>query len=317
LRRHYVYEDPEKGKFAVLTDIAQGLRKDAVGRINKASQQIDALQDLLKNGQETSIDVSGGFGNVTNLGRTPLLASERARVLPRLTNARAQLSSEEAGLRAIENRIADAEKFAGTPMFKKAVTSDPVVDPAIKVLSLSNVTKRELKTKEVKTERPLTSDEKLAFVTTEFIKKGGVLTPTILSDLKTSTKSNVEVYYVDGVTFVQINGGAAMAFDRRKALTAGLSTIQSKEAYQKNLTTAARIGFNNLSDIDKNTLAEGHGLHGDKNSITGKKFPLTEIINARSNDFLLGKQASEETLVIPKTSPTGVPSSLSRFKIEQ
>lgn len=308
-----LYEDTEKGIYRVLDDVAEGLKIDARGKINNTTQQIDALQDLLKNGRETAIDMAGGFG--TGSVPIPLLASERAKLVPQLTNLKTRLGSEEQSLRAIEDKITAAEKYAGTPLLKKAPTGDPVVKSTIKILELPSIIQRELKRVETKTERPLTSDEKLSFMTKEFIKKGGIFTPKLLKEIKDSTKSDVQVYVVDGVTFVTIDGSAPMAFDRKKPLTAGLSKVQSQERYSAALTLAANVGMNGLLPADKATLAELNTLYGDKNSITGARIPLADAVNARRRDLGLGQMAAAETFIA--TSKTGVPSSLSRFKIEQ
>ena len=310
-----LYEDTEKGVYQVLDDVAAGLKKEATSKINNTTQQIDALQDLLKNGrlpENLSVD-TGGFATIPNVSRTPIPSSERAVLIPQLTNLKTRLGSEEQSLRAIEDKITAAENYAGTPLLKKAPTGDPVVKSTIKILELPSIIQRELKRVETKTERPLTSDEKVAFMTKEFIKKGGIFTPKLLQEVKDSTKSDVQVYVVDGVTFVTINGSAPMAFDRKKPLTAGLSKVQSQERYSAALTLVANVGMNGLLPADKATLAELHSLYGDKNSITGARFPLADAINARSRDLGLGKAAAAETIITP--SKTGVPASL-RFDIK-
>ena len=112
-----VSANTETKTFDYLDDIAAKKLKTQQDSINKTTNEIAAIENLIKNGREVSIDMSGGFG--TGSAPIPLTTSERAKVIPELTNAKARLASQEADLKSIETRIAAAEKFAGTPLLKK------------------------------------------------------------------------------------------------------------------------------------------------------------------------------------------------------
>ena len=313
-----VYPDTEKNRFEVLNDVANDLRKKQQKIIGETKTNISELQNLLDKGrQDVSMQVldTGVAMPIPNIGKTPLTDSQRAKTLPQLTNARAQLALQESGLKAIETNIAAAEKFAGTPLTQKAV--DPVVDPAIKVLSLPSIVKRELKSVEVKTERPLTSDEKLSFITKDFITRGGILTPKILSELKDSTKSDIQVFDVDGITVLKVGDGQAQMFDRKKPISAALGRARDQQNYQKALTLAANVGIRNMSSDDRNILAELHGAFGrTSKDISGieSRDTLEQAVGVRARDMGLGSQSSAQVFNAPKA---GVPYYLSRFIVEK
>lgn len=302
-----VYPDTEKKKFEVLNDVANRLRNDQQKIIGETKTKISELQNLLDKGrQDVSMQVldTGVAMPIPNIGKTPLTDSERAKALPQLTNAKAKLALQEAGLKDIETNIAAAEKFAGTPLTQKAI--DPAVDPVIKILSLPNIIKRELKTIEVKTERPLTSDEKTSFVVTEFIKNGGKLSPKKLAEIKDVTKSDLQVFEVNGATVIKFGDSPIQVVKKGNVTNAALLKVQTRENYQKSISIAAQIGFNNLSDIDRATLSELHDEHGDKNTVTGARFPLQEVVANRAKNIYPGRLESADTFnkITPSPGPT-------------
>ena len=317
-----VYPDTEKKEFGVLNDVANRLRNDQQKMIDGTKNQISDFEDLLRKGrQDVSMQVlaTGVAMPTPNTRRTLLTDTQRSEVLPELTNAKAQLALQEQDLFALEKTITAAEKFAGTPLTQKAV--DPAVDPVIKILSLPNVTRRNLNVLEVKTERPLTSDEKTSFVISDYVKRGGKFDAAKLAAIKDVTKSDLEVFEVNGVTVIKL-GDKVQMFNNTRPTNAAMSRVVSKENYQRNLNLEAKIGLKNLSEIDRDTLVAQHGEYGDKNTITGTRFSLQQIVDDRANDMFPGRVASAGTFIDPsKTvvppSKTGVPSYLSRFKIEQ
>ena len=309
-----VYPDTEKKKFGVLNDVANRLRNDQQKMIDGTKNQISDLEDLLRKGrQDVSMQVlaTGVAMPTPNTRRTLLTDTQRSKVLPELTNAKAQLALQEQDLFALEKTITAAEKFAGTPLTQKAV--DPAVDPVIKILSLPNVTRRNLNVLEVKTERPLTSDEKTSFVISDYVKRGGKFDAAKLAAIKDVTKSDLEVFEVNGVTVIKL-GDKVQMFNNTRPTNAAMSRVVSKENYQRNLSLAAKIGLKNLSDSDRNTLAEQHGEYGDKNPITGTRFSLQQIVDDRAKDIFPGKLESADTF--NKITPSPVPTIGGRFDIK-
>ena len=309
-----VYPDTEKREFGVLNDVANRLRNDQQKMIDGTKNQISDLEDLLRKGrQDVSMQVlaTGVAMPTPNTRRTLLTDTQRSKVLPELTNAKAQLALQEQDLFALEKTITAAEKFAGTPLTQKAV--DPAVDPVIKILSLPNVTRRNLNVLEVKTERPLTSDEKTSFVISDYVKRGGKFDAAKLAAIKDVTKSDLEVFEVNGVTVIKL-GDKVQMFNNTRPTNAAMSRVVSKENYQRNLSLAAKIGLKNLSDSDRNTLAEQHGEYGDKNPITGTRFSLQQIVDDRAKDIFPGKLESADTF--NKITPSPVPTIGGRFDIK-
>ena len=310
-----VYPDTEKKEFAVLNDYANRLRNDQKKMIDGTKNQISDFEDLLRKGrQDVSMQVlaTGVAMPTPNTRRTSLTDTERAETLPRLTNAKAQLALQEQGLFALEKRITSAEKFAGTPLTQKAI--DPAVDPVIKILSLPNVTRRNLNVLEVKTERPLTSDEKTSFVISDYVKRGGKFDVAKLAAIKDVTKSDLEVFEVNGVTVIKL-GDKVQMFNNTRPTNAALLTVQTRENYQKSISLAARIGFNNLSDIDRATLSELHDEHGDKNTITGARFSLPEVVANRAKNIYPGRLESAKTFIDLNKAVVPVPNIGGRFDI--
>ena len=317
---NFLFKDTEKGSYQLLSDVADATVKAQEAEVAKQNKSISVTQDLLKGKiVPTPLDPMHVY-------TVPLEPSERAGVLQQLESQKQQLNQEQEKLSKLQQTIAEARKFAGSPLTQEA--DNQIIDDGIKALSLgrtiermpmSEVLKKDfestLKTREKKETRPLTTDEKLAALMESYVKQGGEISPKVIADFKNATRPDSEIIKVGDVMAIRVGNEFKFIPAKEGASIAQLKR-SDEQTYQTLLNVAAQTGFERLPEEYKAHLASLNAIYGPSDIISGGKQLVTKVVANRQLELSGTTPQQTPFTVIPSVKPGSAPSRINRFDVQ-
>jgi hypothetical protein len=265
-----------------VTGAAQ-LNTDVVSNFNKAydekTNQVRVLETIVKDEARPVFGMTGAYG-VQQVGTRPTNSAEKVASNNLYANAQSELSRLAEAKKAID----EAQKFVqkdsqgATPAeIKTYISKDPNLTP-LQSASFDLVTKPEF--------RDATAQEKTDKVLSEYINKGGELSPEFLAKVKTAFKTDIEKTDLGGGKIAVTYGNNIAIVDANKKnerIPLGEIKKFEQDNYQNLLNKIASTypSWDSVPDQAKALLASLTAVYGPKDFSGMTASPLVAFNSRR------------------------------------
>lgn len=293
-----------KGQFEFISDSADAAIRQREADLERERAVAKNLEQTIKDAtRPVPVSAMLGPGPVPSAQTRPSIPdSQRIALENQLFDSQRTIENKTNELNQVKQRISEAQKFSGQPLFKAA--EDPFIAKGVSVLRapmgqivetipspdvFKKGVEKEIAIVERKENRPLTPDERLSILTKNYIKEGGQITPKIVDDFQKFVGADMEFGQVGDAKYVRI-GNNVQFYDKAKELSASMAREVKQENYVQTLGVFANFiakngaeAFYQIPEKYRQALSSLHNRFGRDEydqfgNKTGRKVPLFDAV---------------------------------------